>query len=113
MLTTRLLAAATIAALATGCAVGTDYHRPAAPLPERYIGQASAGAPLPAADLATWWNGFGDPLLARYVALAQDQNLDYAQAAARVRQARAGLGAAQAALQPSRAVTAAAPRAHQ
>jgi len=98
MSTTRLLTVAALAVLATGCAVGPDYHRPVAPLPERYVGQAAfpqAAAAPAAAGLAAWWNGFDDPALARYVSLALAGNLDLAQAAARVAQARAGLGAAE------------------
>jgi NodT family efflux transporter outer membrane factor (OMF) lipoprotein len=116
MSTTRLLTVAALAVLATGCAVGPDYHRPVAPLPERYAGKAAvpqADAAPTAAGLAAWWNGFDDPALARYVSLALAGNLDLAQAAARVAQARAGLGAADAALLPSGAVTSSAARAHQ
>jgi NodT family efflux transporter outer membrane factor (OMF) lipoprotein len=116
MFTIRLLAAAAIAAIATGCAVGPEYHRPAAPLSDRYIGQAPVqpgSAAMPGEQLVSWWNGFGDPLLARYVSLALEQNLDLAQASARVTQARAGLGAANAALLPSGTVTGSAARAHQ
>jgi NodT family efflux transporter outer membrane factor (OMF) lipoprotein len=112
MTTIRLLAAAAVAIAATGCAVGPDYLRPDAPVPDRYLGQPAAeqGA---TAGLAAWWNGFGDPQLARYVALALDRNLDLAQAAARVAQARAGLHAAEAALLPSGTVNASAARAYQ
>jgi NodT family efflux transporter outer membrane factor (OMF) lipoprotein len=104
-----------VAALSTGCAVGPDYVRPAMHLPERFQNQAAADqrpAP-PGPELAEWWTGFGDPLLARYVTLALAQNLDLAQAAARVAQARAGLGLANAALLPSAAVTGQAARAYQ
>jgi NodT family efflux transporter outer membrane factor (OMF) lipoprotein len=66
------------------------------------MGQAAvAQRQAAAADLAVWWEGFGDPQLSRLVKQALDQNLDLAQAAARVTQARAGLGAANAALAPS------------
>jgi len=79
----RLLAAAVVAALATGCAVGPDYRRPDAPLPDHYLGQAPG--PHGAATVqAAWWDGFGDPQLTHYVALALDQNLDLAQAAGRM-----------------------------
>src|SRR5438046_2722594 len=108
------LAAVVLAALASGCAVGPDYHRPDAPLPAHYLGTASHrpdATALPAAQLAAWWDGFNDPLLARYVSLALGQNLDLAQAAARVTQARAGLGAANAALLPAGSVTSSAARA--
>jgi outer membrane protein TolC len=57
--------------------------------------------------------GFDDPQLTRYVTMALDQNLDIAQASARVTQARAGLGAANAALLPSGNVGAQAARAYQ
>ncbi|MEC5317718.1 efflux transporter outer membrane subunit [Brenneria populi subsp. brevivirga] len=103
------------ASATTGCAVGPDYHRPDAPLPEHYIGQAIAeqGSGMSAVELATWWRGFNDPLLTHFVSLALEQNLDLAQAAARVTQARAGLGAANAALLPSGEVNGSAARAHQ
>ena len=91
------------AVLLTGCAVGPDYVRPDVRMPERFAGQAAVEGRQAAAsaDLAAWWTGFGDPQLTRYVALALEQNLDLAQASARVAQARAGLGAANAALLPS------------
>jgi NodT family efflux transporter outer membrane factor (OMF) lipoprotein len=112
MTTIRLLAAAIVAVAASGCAVGPDYRRPDAPVADHYLGQPAA-AQAPAPGLAAWWNGFGDPLLARYVALALDRNLDLAQAAARLAQARAGLDAAGAALLPSGTVTGSATRAYQ
>ncbi len=93
------------ASVMTGCAVGPDYHAPATPLPAQYThGPAVKMGQAAAEDLETWWRQFDDPLLARYVSLAIDQNLDLAQAAARVAQARAGLTAANAALLPSASV---------
>ncbi|USX29533.1 TolC family protein [Oxalobacteraceae bacterium OTU3CINTB1] len=104
-----------VAAGAAGCAVGPDYTRPATPLPERYLGQAAVEQRPAAAsaDLIAWWDGFGDAQLTRYVTLALAQNLDLAQAAARVAQARAGVGAANAALLPSGTVSAQGARAYQ
>lgn len=103
------------ASLTAGCAVGPDYHRPPAPLPAHYIGQTELTQQhsLSEAQLATWWQGFDDPLLTRFVSMALEQNLDLAQAAARVAQARAGLGAANAALFPSGNISGSAARAHQ
>ena len=103
------------ASLTAGCAVGPDYHRPSTPLPAHYIGQTELTQQqgLSEAQLATWWQGFDDPLLTRFVSMALEQNLDLAQAAARVAQARAGLGAANAALLPSGTVSGSAARAHQ
>lgn len=101
--------------LSTGCAIGPDYIRPDAPLQEHFLGQAAVDQ-RPAAlstDLAAWWPGFGDPQLTRLVTLALEQNLDLSKAAARVAQARAGLGAANAALLPSGNVSGQAARAHQ
>ena len=115
MLPKHTLAAFIIASLSTGCAVGPDYVRPNVLMPERFQGQATVdqrSATL-SADLATWWPGFGDPRLTRFVALALEQNLDLGQAFARVAQARAGLGAANAALLPSGNVTGQVARAYQ
>ncbi|SFS23833.1 efflux transporter outer membrane subunit [Pseudomonas sp. NFACC42-2] len=103
------------ASLMTGCAVGPDYRRPDAPLPDRYLSQSSVEQRPGAtpASLVIWWEGFGDPLLADFVAKALEQNLDLAQAQARVAQARAGLGAANAALLPSGNISGQAARAYQ
>ncbi|KPB22118.1 efflux transporter outer membrane subunit [Pseudomonas amygdali] len=103
------------AGLLAGCAVGPDYQRPDAPLSSGYMGQAAAelrhGAPQ--ASLVAWWEGFGDPQLADFVSKALAQNLDLAQAAARVTQARAGLGAANAELLPSGNISGQAARSYQ
>lgn len=65
----RTLAALIAASLAAGCAVGPNYVRPDAPLPEHYLGQAALAERQASAqaDLATWWAGFNDPDLSRYV----------------------------------------------
>lgn len=111
----RTLALVVSSVLLAGCAVGPDYHRPDAPLPEHYLAQSavqqrSASRP---ASFAVWWDGFGDPLLSQYVTDALAQNLDLAQATARVAQARAGLGASTAALLPSGNISGQAARAYQ
>ncbi|TWC63483.1 NodT family efflux transporter outer membrane factor (OMF) lipoprotein [Pseudomonas sp. SJZ103] len=115
MLSLRPAAFLISASLMTGCAVGPDYRRPDAPLPDRYLGQSSVEQRPGAtpASLVIWWEGFGDPLLADFVAKALEQNLDLAQAQARVAQARAGLGAANAALLPSGNISGQAARAYQ
>ncbi|HCW17051.1 MAG TPA: RND transporter, partial [Achromobacter sp.] len=115
MLSPRSLALVMSACLMTGCAVGPDYHRPDAPLSEHYMGkqaveQRTAATP---ASLAIWWEGFGDPVLSHFVTRALEQNLDLAQALARVTQARAGLGAATAALLPTGNINGQAERAYQ
>lgn len=103
------------ASLIAGCAVGPDYQRPDAPLSDRYVGQAAVEQ-RPGATQASrgvWWEGFGDPQLADFVSKALAQNLDLAQATARVTQARAGLGAANAALLPSGNISGQAARSYQ
>src|SRR4051812_23576843 len=111
----QLLVALLVGSLSAGCAVGPDYVRPEVPLPGQFQGQARLDQRTASthADLASWWTGFGDPQLTRFVTLALEQNLDLAQASARMAQARAGLGAANAALLPSGGVSGQAARAYQ
>lgn len=115
MLPKHTLAALAAISLFAGCAFGPDYVRPDLSLPAQFQGQAAAERPSQeaSADMATWWNGFGDPQMSRLVDRALAQNLDLAQASARVTQARAGLGAAGAALLPSGNVSGQASRAYQ
>ncbi|QRR05367.1 TolC family protein [Burkholderia sp. MS455] len=115
MLPKPIVAAVLAAALSAGCAVGPDYVQPDPAMPERFQGQAAVEQRHAAAEaeLATWWTGFGDPQLTQFVTLALAQNLDLAQAAARVAQARAALGSANAALLPSGNVSGQAARVYQ
>ncbi len=77
-----------------GCmSVGPDYEQPA--LPEIPGAQASS------VDATEWWNQFNDPLLTEMIEQALENNLDLKSAVARVRQARAQLGRAKAALGPA------------
>ncbi len=104
-----------VAGLLAGCAVGPDYTRPTVSTQEKYLGleavnQRHASA---RAELLTWWEGFGDPQLTRFITQALQQNLSLAQASARVVQARAGFGAANAALLPSGNISGQASRAYQ
>ncbi|WP_315761394.1 efflux transporter outer membrane subunit [Sphingomonas sp. Y38-1Y] len=83
-----------------GCAAGPDY-RPAAPselgVPPAYSVPGTATVE----DLRRWWDRFDDPLLRRLVEQAAPDNLDVAQAVARLRQAREQLVQARAAFLPS------------
>jgi NodT family efflux transporter outer membrane factor (OMF) lipoprotein len=103
------------ASLLSGCAVGPDYQSPDIALSSRFLGQDGVAQReiRSNADLHAWWTAFDDALLRRFVALALEQNLDIAQAAARVAQARASLRVADAALLPAAAVIAQAARAYQ
>lgn len=106
------------AAVLSACAVGPDYRQPAVPLALHYsVGPSAATATAPTAapsdNLSVWWEGFHDPLLTRYVSAALAQNLDLAQAIARIDQARARLGGANAELLPSATVSGSAARAYQ
>jgi NodT family efflux transporter outer membrane factor (OMF) lipoprotein len=93
------------AALLLGaCAVGPRYSPPAAPTsaPFAAAALASTRAPTrPAPPPERWWSGFGDPELVSLVDRALAQNLDLAQARARLVQARAQARAAGAALLPA------------
>ena len=90
-----LLLAAT--ALAGCAAVGPNYVRPEAPATPAFRNMPAEAPPPP----VKWWTGFGDPAINRLVDLALAQNLDVAQAVARVDQARAAARFAGAALRPA------------
>src|ERR671910_34251 len=101
--------------LLTGCAVGPRYKAPEIPLSARFLGQEGVERreAQRKADLQEWWAAFDDPALTRFVSLALAQNLDIAQAAARVAQSRASLRLAGAALLPSGDVSAHAAKVYQ
>jgi NodT family efflux transporter outer membrane factor (OMF) lipoprotein len=90
-----------------GCAVGPDYHRPEIALTPAFHTPApgASRAPLaqasPPVALAAWWTGFDDPELSKVVERAAAQNLDLAEARARLVQSRAVAKAAGAALLPA------------
>jgi multidrug efflux system outer membrane protein len=91
-----------IALLLAGCTVGPDYHALAPAslgVPDHYAppvtqapgtGLSGEQAPAPA-DLAAWWRQLDDPLLTDLVARATAGNLQIAEAAARLAQARESL----------------------
>lgn len=96
----------TTATALAGCAAGPDYRPSTAAelgVPDGYSVAADSG---PQADLTRWWDSFDDPLLARLVEQARTQNLDVAQAVARLRQAREALVVARADFLPSASASA-------
>jgi NodT family efflux transporter outer membrane factor (OMF) lipoprotein len=115
----RLVSSMALLALAgvtiSACAVGPDYVAPPSALSGAFIGAnavAQRAAPPAPVDQAAWWKGFNDPVLDNLVDRALAQNLDLAQATARVTQARAGLSAATAALLPAGGVQASGAKSH-
>ena len=95
----RFLAPSAAALLLTACAVGPNYTAPDLHLTQGFHAEPAAPPtqPLP---LKTWWTAFGDPELDRIVERVRGQNLELAEAAARVGQSRAAAKAAGAALLP-------------
>lgn len=80
----------------SGCVLPRAAPPPLAsvqPIPERWVLLEPAGADIP---LDRYWLLLNDPLVEKFVAQAQRDNLDLAQAAARLRSARAGLRQARA-----------------
>src|SRR5215472_4370042 len=98
------MAAAALAALLSGCAVGPQYKGP--PAAELQGFHNSAGienrqVTTMAPSVETWWTGFNDPVLSRIIKRALDQNLDLAAAIERVNQSRAAAREAGAQLLPN------------
>jgi outer membrane protein, multidrug efflux system len=100
-MSTLRLAAGLGVLLATGCAVGPDYHRPDLNLPGSYRA-APATSARSIADVG-WWEVFGDAQLVNLIEEALRDNLDLAIAAAQILEAEANLEAARAPLFPQAA----------
>lgn len=99
----RFLVLMLSAGLVAGCAVGPNYRSPDVDVSSRFLGKdgITHRSAQNNAELEAWWAGFEDPLLTRFVDLALGQNLDIAQAAARVTQSRAALRQIGSALLPA------------
>ncbi len=104
-----------IACIISGCAVGPEYAAPQIITKRQFDGQTAVMQRSTSAHAAieTWWQGYEDPLLTRFIQLALQQNLDIAQAQFRIDQAKAGLSAANATLLPSGNIDGHAARAYQ
>lgn len=102
------IASAALAAALAGCAVGPDYQRPAGALDASFIsaGANAVNAAQPAADIATFWRGFNDARLDALIDRALAANGDMRIAQARLQEARASLGEANAAGLPTFSVDA-------
>lgn len=89
----------------TGCiTVGPDYKRPSTALSKEWRTNLEGGLKAGEVDVKTlsaWWNAFNDSKLSSLIDRAISGNLDLRQAKARVREARARRGVAQAGLFPT------------
>ncbi|MBN9371278.1 MULTISPECIES: efflux transporter outer membrane subunit [unclassified Hydrogenophaga] len=108
------LCAAALAALLTGCAaVGPDHQAPTVALDERFINAGASGsnAQAPGEDIARFWRAFNDPALDALIERALAANTDIRLAQARLQEARALQGEADAAARPGVAIEGSAQRA--
>jgi len=103
------MAAALLALVCTGCAVGPDYVAPQISAPQAWNAELRSGATAQPADpqvLASWWTTLNDPILTDLIRRAFQGNLDLKKSKARVREARARRGINQADLLPTLNATA-------
>ena len=87
-----------------GCAVGPDYVRPETPTRQAWHTELKGGLtaePMDPETLASWWKTLNDPTLSTLIHRTVSSNLDLKSARARVREARARRGVAQADLFPT------------
>ena len=95
----------TIAVLLAGCAVGPNYKRPTVNVPTDYRdSMAAQTASTSSLGNENWWQVYQDPVLARLIHTAIQQNYDVRIAATRVLEAQAQLGITRANQFPSASV---------
>jgi len=97
--TARYLIVVVLAAGCAGCAIGPRYHEPVMELPESYRSYKSLQEGEAMINLP-WWGVFKDETLHKLIREALVNNYDLKTAAARVEEARAMIGTAQAQLMP-------------
>src|SRR3954471_15491935 len=87
---------------ATGCMAGPNYHRPAAPVADRWVAADGEARVRTGDDVSTvgWWHVFDDPTLDHLVDVAYRENLTLQAAGLRVLQAQALRGVAIGGLYP-------------
>lgn len=108
----------TTASAISGCMVGPNYCAPKPPAPAAWAGISKESASQPSAatsqpaELAQWWQTFGDPKLTALVDEALKVNLSLQLAQSRLCQARAQRGIIVGGLFPSVAATATYQRTH-
>lgn len=96
-------AAAALILLTAGCASGPEYVKPEVPVPPAWREEAPWKEATPADEIprGAWWEIFGDDALSELEATVHDANMDLAGAAARIAQARAAAGIAEADARPA------------
>ena len=105
------------AACLSACAVGPNYKRPSADVPDKYKENAdwnqdwSKAVPADAIKRGAWWEVFGDAKLNELEAQVDGANQSLAQAEAQYRQAAALVSQARAAFWPTVGVSASASKA--
>lgn len=102
-----------LAVLLAGCAaVGPDHQTPAVALDERFINAGASGvnAQAPGEDIARFWRGFNDAKLDALIERALAANTDVRLAQARLQEAHALQGEADAASRPGVGIDASAQR---
>lgn len=98
--TGRTLTLAVLCAVLSACALVPSYERPELELPS----ESQAGTQLAKAQykqMAHWWRRFDDPRLNELISSAMANNLSIALQAAKIQEARARLGLAQAQFYPT------------
>lgn len=87
--------------LASGCTTGPDYHVPGVKLPGQWSELAAGGLAKNREQISAWWQSFRDPELDSLIERAATTNLSLRIAEARVREARARRGIAEAGYWPT------------
>jgi NodT family efflux transporter outer membrane factor (OMF) lipoprotein len=77
-----------------GCAVGPDFTKPTASVPQAWHGAGDARLQTQPETDSQWWKALADPTLDRLIELAYQQNLPLQIAGLRIVEARAQLGIA-------------------
>lgn len=91
----RFPATALAVTILAGCAaVGPDFEKPQADLPDAWTDEVSAGVSTSPHELVEWWKVFGDPVLDDLVETARLHNNTLEIAGLRVLEAQAQLGVA-------------------
>ena len=95
--------------LLVGCTLGPDYHAaPDSHLQDRDFTRQVVGTQAQTPQVAEWWRDLNDPVLNQLIDSALGHSPDLQAAAARLRQARAGLAEKRSNQMPKSSATAAA-----